>query len=109
VTKSQYQANPGAYGWHPVTNAKAIVESMYPGSSTSWVRKPGDRSFRSGSWHGTGAAVDVKPIKGMTFEQYVKSIQSKGYVIISALDEQKHPVEDTTGPNWHVVIGQRNG
>jgi soluble lytic murein transglycosylase len=60
-----------------------------------------------GSWHThSHAAVDVAPVRGMTYGQYIQRIQDAGYHIIEARDEATHPVAWTTGPNWHVVIGQ---
>lgn len=43
---------------------------------------------------------------GMTFDQYVGRIRDAGYHIIESRDEATNPVAWTTGPNWHVVIGE---
>lgn len=95
----------------PVGNAKAIVEAAFPGAHvTDWHRDPNSALGRAnpGSWHNrTGAAVDVRPIPGVTFEQYIQGLKSRGVEIIEARDEAKHPLPHTTGPNWHVVLGQR--
>lgn len=95
---------------HPVTNAGAIVSQLYPSAQiTSTRRDPNSALGRANpnSWHNTtGAAVDVRPIPGMTFNQYVSGIRARGYQIIEARDEVTRPARDTTGPNWHVVIGQ---
>lgn len=59
------------------------------------------------SWHAaSGAAVDVRPIPGMTFRQYVDRIRSAGHTIIEARDEVRDPTAHATGPHWHVVIGE---
>ncbi len=59
------------------------------------------------SWHiRTNAARDVRPIPGMTYNQFIQRIRDAGYQVIEARDEQAHPLPWTTGPNWHVVIGQ---
>jgi hypothetical protein len=42
----------------------------------------------------------------MTFGQYVQRIRDAGYHIIESRDEAANPVAWTTGPNWHVVIGE---
>lgn len=94
----------------PVGNVKSIIKSLYPQAQiTSLRRDPKSKLGRANpdSWHNsTDAAADVKPIKGMTFEQYVNGFKAHGYEIIEAKDEAKHPVKWTTGPNWHVVLGQ---
>lgn len=75
---------------------------------TSGYRGPNDPLTKAnpGSWHTKShAAVDVAPIPGMTFGQYVQQIESAGHTVIDAHDEATHPMPWTTGPNWHVVIG----
>jgi hypothetical protein len=59
------------------------------------------------SWHvRSNGAVDVAPIPGMTFDQFVGRIRRSGYNIIEAIDEVKNPSRHATGPHWHVVIGE---
>lgn len=91
----------------PVDNAKAIVEDAYPGVRvTSWTR-PRDGAGAPASWHKRSrAAVDVAPIKGMTFEQFVDGLKARGYSILEAIDEVNHPSQWATGPHWHVVLGE---
>lgn len=95
----------------PVSNGRSVIENIFPGVHvTDSVRDPNSALGRAnpGSYHNkTAAAVDVRPIPGMSFEQYVASIKAKGYSIIEAIDEVKHPSAHATGPHWHVVIGER--
>jgi hypothetical protein len=99
-------------GFTPVPNGRSVIEKIFPGVHvTDNLRDPNSKLGRktAGSWHlKSGAAVDVRPIPGMTFEQYVDGIKSQGYHIIQALDEVKHPSPNSTGPHWHVVIGAKN-
>jgi hypothetical protein len=54
----------------------------------------------------SAGAVDIAPIPGMTFSQYLARIRGAGHKIIEARDEVKNPSGHATGPHWHVVIGQ---
>lgn len=93
----------------PVSNGRAVIEDIFPGVHvTDNVRDPGSALGRANpdSWHNkTAAAVDVRPIPGMSFDQYVARIRQSGYSIIEARDEVKNPSGHATGPHWHVVLG----
>lgn len=93
----------------PVTNAKSIVEGMYPNARvTDWRRDPNSKLGKAnpGSWHTkSGAAIDTAPVAGMSFGQYVKSFRDRGFAILEQRDEVKNPSRHATGPHWHVVIG----
>jgi hypothetical protein len=100
----------------PVPNGSAVISQLFPNARiTSGRRSPTSALGRANpnSWHnrsfgepGHSPAVDVAPIHGMTYDQYLQRIQSAGYHIIEARDEATNPVAWTTGPNWHVVIGE---
>ncbi|WP_226018401.1 SNF2-related protein [Novosphingobium sp. FKTRR1] len=92
---------------NPVANAKAVVEEVYPGAKvTSWTR-PVDGVGSPTSWHKRSkAAVDVAPIKGMSFDQFVAGFKAKGYSILESIDEVNHPSKWATGPHWHIVLGE---
>lgn len=94
----------------PVANGGEVIQSLYPRARVTQVRRdPNSRLGRANprSWHNrTGAAVDVAPIPGMTFQQYVNGIQRAGYSILEARDEVSNPSAHATGPHWHVVIGE---
>jgi hypothetical protein len=101
----------------PVDDARAIMLKTHGIKPTSFVRDPNSKLGRANpkSYHNhTRAAIDASPRqlrakygKDYSFNQYVDSYKKQGYSIIEALDEEKHPVKDTTGPNWHVVLGQK--
>lgn len=87
-----------------------MIAQLFPNARiTSTHRDPNSRLGRANpnSWHNrTNAAVDVAPMHGTTFGQYVQRIRDAGYQIIEARDEATNPVAWSTGPNWHVVLGQ---
>jgi hypothetical protein len=92
----------------------ATIQKLYPQARvTSGYRGPGNPLTQAhpGSFHARGnpedpGAVDVAPIPGMSFDQYVSSIKGAGVPVAQAFDEQKHPFPWTTGPNWHIGQGQ---
>lgn len=94
----------------PVENAKAIVKALHPTANiTSWTR-PVDGVGSPTSWHKKSkAAVDVTPIKGMSFNGFVQSFKDKGYSVLEAIDEVAHPSKWSTGPHWHIVLGVGSG
>lgn len=104
----------GAPNATPVQNGAAVIRTLFPNARvTSGYRSPSSALGRANpnSWHNRGSdghspAVDVAPIHGTTFGQYIGRIRDSGYNIIEARDEQANPLPWTTGPNWHVVIGQ---
>jgi hypothetical protein len=88
--------------------AQSSIRAIFPGIKvTDNVRKKGTKLAEANpdSWHvKTKDAVDVKPVKGMTFSTFLKTIRDNGYTIIEARDEVKYPSKHATGPHWHVVI-----
>lgn len=94
----------------PVPDAKVITAQLFPGIKINEHRRDPNSPLGKAnpdSWHNkSGAAVDVKPVKGMTFEQFVDRYKKAGYQIIEQRDEVKNPSKHATGPHWHVVLGQ---
>ncbi len=94
-------------------NGVADVRSVFPGASiTSGYRGPNHPlSLKNPrSYHAkTHGAVDIRPIKGMTFDQYVGGLRKAGYSIVEARDEVTNPSSHATGPHWHVVLGKKRG
>lgn len=90
-------------------DGRQVISSLFPSARvTSGYRGPGHPLSKKnpGSYHArTKGAVDVAPIPGMTFEQFVRQIESAGYKIIEKRDEVRNPSKHATGPHWHVVIG----
>ncbi|WP_017182296.1 hypothetical protein [Sphingobium xenophagum] len=98
----------------PVGNAKAITEELFPDAVvTSWARGKDDPLSKANpkSWHAKSkAAVDVRPIKGVTFEQFVQRYKDQGYTILEALNETgAGKTKHATGDHWHIVLGERSG
>jgi hypothetical protein len=94
----------------PVGNAAEILRQVHGVSPTSHRRGANHPLTRAnpGSWHSrSGAAVDVAPIRGMTFEQFLDGFRQRGYTIIEALDETgAGRTPHATGDHWHVVLGE---
>ena len=87
----------------------AVIKTLFPNAEiTSDVRAPDDplSEKNPGSYHTKSQnAVDVRPIPGMTFAQFIGEINDAGYSVIEARDEQTNPIPGlTTGPHWHVVV-----
>lgn len=91
-------------------NGKAVIGELFPNARiTSGYRGPQHPLSKKNprSYHAmTEGAVDIAPIPGLTFEQYLATIKRAGYRIVEAKDEVKNPSKYATGPHWHVVIGR---
>lgn len=85
-----------------------VIQAVFPDAViTDSMRDPNSALGQAnpGSYHVQGdGAVDVRPIPGVTFEEFVAKLQSEGYQIIEAIDEVKNPSGHATGPHWHVVF-----
>ena len=96
--------------FQPSSDGVSVIHGLFPSARiTSGYRSPDNPLSRAnpGSWHTKShGAVDVAPIPGMTFDQYVAEVQNAGHKVIDAHDEATHPFPWTTGPNWHIVIGK---
>lgn len=96
----------------PVDNARVVADRLFPGVHVSSHRRAAGAAGKAGanSWHvKSGAAVDVAPIKGMTFDQYVQKYRDAGYNVIEWIDETDAATRAKTGgtgPHWHIVIGR---
>ena len=97
--------------FRPSSDGKGVVAQLFPNARiTSGYRSPSDALSRANptSYHTkTHAAVDVAPIPGLSFEQFVSRIKAAGHSVIESRDEVKNPSAHATGPHWHVVIGER--
>jgi hypothetical protein len=81
----------------------ARITSGYRGPNNPLTRRNPNSAHAHGSPNNPGA-VDVAPIPGVGFNDYVSRLKSAGIPVTGALDEQAHPVAWTTGPNWHVSL-----
>lgn len=95
---------------NPVENGVAAVQAVYPNARVTSGYRAADHPLSKAnprSWHtNSHAAVDVAPIRGMSFDDYVQGYRDAGYTIIEAKDEvgagrSRH----ATGDHWHVVLG----
>lgn len=87
-------------------NVPALVTTLFPGAHvTSTKRDPQSALGRANpnSFHNAGTAIDVRPIPGVTFEEYVARLKASGVNVVEAIDEVKHPSKHATGPHWHVA------
>lgn len=95
----------------PSSNAAAIAKAVYPNAViTDNVRDPKSALGRAnpGSYHvKSHGALDVRPIEGMSFDQYVQGYKDAGYKVIESRDEVKNPSAHATGPHWHIVLGDK--
>ncbi len=99
-------------GFRPISDARSAISSVFPNARiTDWRRDPNSRLARANprSFHvRTGAAVDMAPIPGMTFNQAVQRLRAAGYEVHpDSRDEVSNPSAHATGPHWHFVIGER--
>mgnify|MGYP007100051097 CR=1 FL=1 len=94
----------------PVSDAASVAKSLFPDIEITQQRRDPNSSLgkaNPSSWHNkSGAAIDVRPIKGMTFAQYVKRFADAGYTILEAKNEVGAGRSKwATGDHWHVVLG----
>ena len=91
-------------------NGTGVIQDLFPNARiTSGYRGPNHPLSKKNprSYHATTrGAVDVAPIPGLTFQQYIGRIRAAGHKIIEARDEVTNPSSHATGPHWHVVIGE---
>jgi hypothetical protein len=91
-----------------VGNAKGAIESIFPDAKvTEWRRDPKSKLGKANpkSWHNhSRAAVDVKPIPGLSFGAFIDRIKAEGYKIVEKRDEVTNPSKHSTGPHWHTVL-----
>lgn len=104
----------GGVPGNPVADGGEAIRALFPKATITSTYRPADHPLSKAnpkSWHTKShAAVDVKPIPGMTFDQYVKEVEGAGYTVLEALNEvgagrSKH----ATGDHWHIVLGQGGG
>jgi len=93
------------------TNAKQLALNVFPDARiTQWRRNPNSKLGKAnpGSYHNrTGAAIDMAPIPGLTFEQAVQRFKAAGVQVHrDSRDEVKRPSKHATGPHWHFVLGK---
>lgn len=95
----------------PVANGGDVIKALFPKARVTSTYRPSDHPLSKanpGSWHTKShAAVDVAPIKGMSFEQYVQGVQDAGYTVLEAKNEVgSGRSAHATGDHWHIVLGK---
>ena len=108
-TTPQPVANAGKGS--PVADGGSVVRELFPDAHvTSTARSKDDPLSKANpkSWHArSNAAVDVRPIKGVSFDQFVQTFRDKGYSILEAKNEVGAGRSAwATGDHWHIVLGQ---
>lgn len=91
------------------------LKRLFPGVRvTSGYRGPDHPLTRKNprSWHAQGSpdaprAIDVAPIPGLSFDQYVSKLRGSGLNVVEALDEARNPSRHATGPHWHTAFGDK--
>lgn len=101
-------------GAKPVANAKAVAQDLFPNIAVTQNRRDPNSALGKAnpdSWHNrSGAAIDVKPIPGMKFADYVRRYKDAGYTILEARNEVgKGRSAHATGDHWHIVLGETGG
>lgn len=92
-----------------IKDGRSAIQTIFPGITvTDNVRDPNSKLGKANpnSFHvKTGGAVDVKPIPGMSFPQFINQIKAAGYKVAEAKNEVgKGRSKWATGDHWHVVL-----
>lgn len=81
---------------------------------TSGYRGPNHPLTRKNprSWHAQGSpdaprAIDIAPIPGVSFDQYLSKLKGSGLNVVEARDEVNNPSSHATGPHWHAAFGDK--
>lgn len=98
------------YGDEETPHGRAIIEEIFPEAFvTSDHRGPENDLYDPNSGHAGYNTVDVRPIPGMTFDEFLQKIEDEGHTIVHAYDETRGPADPRKarawGPHWHVEIG----
>ena len=95
VTSERFVAyHEAKFGQKVTSSARSLTDPLTKANPTSY------HSIGNG-----GRAIDTPAIPGMTFEQYVKSVKDDGFEVLEAIDEYKNPSKHSTGPHWHIAVG----
>jgi hypothetical protein len=88
---------------------RAVIEGLFPEAVITEDFRDADSDLgraNPDSFHvNSDGAVDIRPIPGMTFEEFIQRIEDAGYVIIEAMNETGgNKSGHATGDHWHVVF-----
>lgn len=92
-------------------DALSIVKSLFPTARiTSTKRSPTSRLGMANprSYHNIGRAIDIAPIPGVKFKDYMNSVSNAfkdaGIEIVEAIEEVgKGRSKHATGDHWHIA------
>ena len=82
------------------------VTSAYRGPNHPLTRK-NPRSYHALGSPEAPRAIDVAPIPGVSFDDYVGRLKANGLPIAEARDEVTNPSSHATGPHWHIGLGDK--
>jgi len=89
-------------------NGVDVVSFLWPEARiTDHMRDPNSPLGRKNPFSAhiaTNRAVDVAPIPGVTFEEFVQSFEDAGFMVKYARDEVNNPTSHATGPHWHIEL-----
>lgn len=90
-----------------MSDAVNLVKSLFPTARvTSTKRSPTSILGRKNprSYHNIGKAIDIAPIPGIKFKDYVSSLKNAGLDVVEAIEEVgKGRSKHATGDHWHVA------
>ena len=94
-----------------MSDAVGIVKSLFPTARiTSTKRSPMSKLGRANprSYHNIGKAIDIAPIPGVKFKDYLTSVKNSfreaGIEIVEAIEEVgKGRSKHATGDHWHIA------
>lgn len=94
-----------------MADAVGIVKSLFPTARiTSTKRSPMSKLGRANprSYHNIGKAIDIAPIPGVKFKDYLTSVKNSfreaGIEIVEAIEEVgKGRSKHATGDHWHIA------
>jgi TP901 family phage tail tape measure protein len=98
LLKGEYSdANPYSFGKRSLAEQQSLY-AAYKNGTGALAAKPGTSN------HGKGQALDMKPLDGVSLEEVVNFLESKGLFVTEALNE-KNP--KTGGTHWHIGWGTK--
>lgn len=90
-----------------MSDAVNLVKSLFPTARvTSTKRSPTSVLGRKNprSYHNIGRAIDIAPIPGIKFKDYVSSLKNAGLDVVEAIEEVgKGRSKHATGDHWHIA------
>lgn len=90
-----------------MSDAVNLVKSLFPTARvTSTKRSPTSVLGRKNprSYHNIGKAIDIAPIPGIKFKDYVSSLKNAGLDVVEAIEEVgKGRSKHATGDHWHIA------